>query len=399
MTKVITPEAPASAPVTQDKQAKAASEATTTTKAAAKVETSKTVAPKKPQMRRNPAPVHEKLTDPLALTFTPRAWVKIVYMRDRGKSEVSGFGISHPDDPFLITDFRLVPQVNTSMFTEFLDNALANYLEDMVIDEKIPPARCIRVWIHTHPSMSPTPSSHDEETFKRVNASSTWGVMCIIADDKEYARLRVNNAEGMSGQKELSVHMDLRTPFEGVTAEDYEAWEQEYCNSVSIGTSPSLVADAGDWRRNVGDGYDPRFHEWNRDDYNPGTADDLDIDGLLDGETVCYMELAEDGWFYVYTNQYWLQYGAEQEVLCEITDSLLDAEDVSHFPPHDWGTIVWSADGTPVMYTKCGDDHFLNEMREPEETVQERLIKDHDERKHSRKRHPSARHSRPGKAD
>jgi len=349
--------------------------------------------PVKATPKKHPAPELPLDSDPDELVFTPRTWAKVVYLRDRGKSEVSGFGISHPDDPFRIIDFRLVPQVNTAAFTEFLDKALANYVEDMAIDEKIGPARCMRIWIHTHPNMTPTPSGHDEETFKRVNSASSWGIMCIIANDKEYARLRVNNVEGMSGERELRVCYDIRTPFEGVTVEDYEAWEKEYCDTVLIGLGPVATADTSSdrWDGRVWDGsvagYRERYEAWACSggdvDYpglSPEDDSDFDLDGLLTSEVVCKMEEEQDGWFYVFTEQYWLQYGSEKEVYCVLRETLMGVDDVSQFPPHDWGTVVWTQDGTPLMYTKGGDDHALNEMRPQfEETVQERLAKDDDD--------------------
>ena len=41
-----------------------------------------------------------------ALRFTPYAWAKLLYLRDRGDSEVGGFGITSRDDLLLVKDVR-----------------------------------------------------------------------------------------------------------------------------------------------------------------------------------------------------------------------------------------------------------------------------------------------------
>ena len=43
-----------------------------------------------------------------ALRFSPYAWAKLLYLRDRGDTEVGGFGISCPEDLLLVEDVRLV---------------------------------------------------------------------------------------------------------------------------------------------------------------------------------------------------------------------------------------------------------------------------------------------------
>jgi len=317
----------------------------------------------KPKPKEDPVPKHIREKSPTALTFTPRAWAKLAYMRDRGTSEVSGFGISHPNDPMLITDFRLVEQINTSTFTEFVDKALANYVEDMAINEKIGPARCFRVWIHTHPNMSPTPSGHDESTFARVNGESSWGVMCVVADTKEYARLIVNNAEGMSVQRELSVRLGLYTPFDAVTEDDYKAWEQEYLDKVSVRSYDLSSSSSGFGA--YGYEYGSRWGCWDdmpgeagiNDQASDDAADDIeDLEYFIEGEVVQAMNHGPDGFCYLFTDNLWLAYGSEHEVMCDIGDTLMRVSDAGRFPPHDWGQVEWSDNAEPIMRTRFGDD-------------------------------------------
>ena len=57
-----------------------------------------------PTPRADPVPEYTPQTN--LLMVSPYAWAKLIYMRDRGSSEVSGFGISRSeDDPLFIIDF------------------------------------------------------------------------------------------------------------------------------------------------------------------------------------------------------------------------------------------------------------------------------------------------------
>lgn len=329
--------------------------------------------PRQPIKRANPVPVHKKQSIPTDLTIDPRTLAKIIYMRDRGSSEVSGFGISHPDDPFYVIDFKLVPQINTGTFTEFLDKALANYLEDMVVSG-VKPARCLRIWIHTHPGMGPSPSSHDEATFKRVNEDSSWGVMCVVADTTEYARLLVHNEEGMDGSKELKVVVALDEVFEGVTDEDYKAWEDEYCENVAFGDAPSVVEE---YQHCGHYGITWQEQAW-RDDDLVGPSKHA-----INGEIVHQMKQESDTYFYVYTDKFWFQFGHREEVICDVGQTLLKVTDISGYDAHDWGDVIWNGD-EPIMYYQSGEDHDLNfrfdEIEEAEAVEDEDEEEQHGEK-------------------
>ena len=45
-----------------------------------------------------------------SLRFSPYAWGKLLYLRDRGETEIGGFGLSAADDPLLIHDILTVKQ-------------------------------------------------------------------------------------------------------------------------------------------------------------------------------------------------------------------------------------------------------------------------------------------------
>ena len=88
--------------------------------------------------------------------------------------------------------------------------------------------RIARIWVHTHPGDSASPSGTDEETFARCFGSTDWAIMFILAQGGEtYARLALNS--GPKGQLLLPVEIDFSRPFRG--SEEIE-WEEEYVMSV-----------------------------------------------------------------------------------------------------------------------------------------------------------------------
>ena len=105
------------------------------------------------------------------LRFTPLAWAKLVFLRDCGRSEIGGFGISSFDDPMLVQDVQLVRQRCTIATVEFDDEAVADFFDEQV-DQGRTPGEFGRLWLHTHPGDSPLPSGTDEDTLDRCFAGA-----------------------------------------------------------------------------------------------------------------------------------------------------------------------------------------------------------------------------------
>jgi proteasome lid subunit RPN8/RPN11 len=163
------------------------------------------------------------------LRFAPTAWAKLLYFRDRGESEIGGFGITLADDLLRIEEFCTVRHQTSIATIVFDDLAVADFFEAQV-DRGRAPAQFARIWLHTHPGTSPLPSGTDEETFERVFGRCDWAVMFIIArGGRCYARLRFNTGPG--GQLEIPVAVDYRLAF-GPSAQ--EAWEAEYLANVDF---------------------------------------------------------------------------------------------------------------------------------------------------------------------
>ena len=167
------------------------------------------------------------------LRFTPWAWAKLVFLRDLGPTEVGGFGISAADDLLLIEDIRLVRQRCSSVTVQFDDAAVADFFDEMV-DLGLPPERFARVWIHTHPGNSASPSGVDEETFVRSFGGSDWALMFILAQGGQTtARLRFHVGPG--GDCELPVDVDFSCDF---AAPNRAAWKEEYQGCVCLPPPP-----------------------------------------------------------------------------------------------------------------------------------------------------------------
>ena len=157
------------------------------------------------------------------LRLTPTAWAKLVYLRDAGPTEIGGFGISSAADLLLIEDLCLVKQQCDAASVVFDDEAVADYF-DRQVDQGRSPEQFARVWVHTHPGNSPSPSSTDEETFSRVFGSCDWSVMLILArGGNSYARLQVGTEVRLAA--EIDVTVDYQLPFD---ASDQQAWQAEY---------------------------------------------------------------------------------------------------------------------------------------------------------------------------
>ena len=163
------------------------------------------------------------------LRFSPTAWGKLLFFRDRGESEIGGFGITGADDLLRIEEFCTVKQETTVASIAFDDAAVADFFETQV-DTGRRPEQFARVWLHTHPGNSAQPSGTDEATFCRVFGRCQWAVLFILARNGQcYARLRFNTGPG--GEILIPLGVDYRLPF-GPGA--FEAWEAEYKANVRI---------------------------------------------------------------------------------------------------------------------------------------------------------------------
>jgi len=165
------------------------------------------------------------------LRFSPTAWAKLLYFRDKSDNEIGGFGITRADDLLFVQDFVTVKQDVTGVSVKFDDAAVADFF-DSQIDLSRKPEQFARIWLHTHPGNSPEPSIIDEETFTRVFGNCHWAMMFVLAQNsRTYARLRFNVGPG--GQILLPLEVNYGCDF---AATDHLLWDAEYEANITAGT-------------------------------------------------------------------------------------------------------------------------------------------------------------------
>lgn len=180
------------------------------------------------------------------LTFSPLAWLKLLFFCHAGDMEIGGFGIAAANDLLYVEDFRTVRQQATPVSVRFFDDAVADFY-DQQVDAGLPPARFARLWIHTHPADSVTPSSVDEGTFARTFGRSDWAVMAILGrTGRTYARLAFQAGPG--GQVEIPTHVDWAAwpawlaAHGGTLAAHVAQWQQEYAAHIQLVLDSSIFA-------------------------------------------------------------------------------------------------------------------------------------------------------------
>lgn len=164
------------------------------------------------------------------------AWLKLRLFLHADDVEVGGFGISAANDLLYVEEFVTVKQSVTLATVEFDDVSVADHF-DACIDRGIVPARCGRIWLHTHPGSSAEPSLTDERTFARVFGHCDWALMGIVArGGASFARIRF--AAGPGGETSVPVRVDWeRCPKElldreGKLDELFSAWMDEYGRNI-----------------------------------------------------------------------------------------------------------------------------------------------------------------------
>lgn len=182
------------------------------------------------------------------LKFTPYAWAKMIFMRDKGDTEVGAFGISDPNDPLLIVDIKLVPQKCSSAYVEFEDTGVADFFEDC-FDAGLALTQYGRIWIHTHPSGVHSPSGTDENTFYKCFGRCDWAVMYILSKDgHDFCALQYNTKPGCRVElKDTTIDYSSDFP-----QSDRNAWKEEYDRCVQKNICNSAVSYGNVWN---GDDY------------------------------------------------------------------------------------------------------------------------------------------------
>ena len=86
---------------------------------------------KKTLIQNNTSLEYERPREPV-LRFSPTAWAKLTFFRDYGDTEISGFGITDPDDLLCVRDFQTIKQQATVASISLDDEAASTFFEDQV---------------------------------------------------------------------------------------------------------------------------------------------------------------------------------------------------------------------------------------------------------------------------
>ncbi len=168
-----------------------------------------------------------KMTFADTLRFTAYAYAKLLYMRDRGPTEVAGYATTSTDDPLLVTDIRLIQQKCTSVDFDFDTNDMIEDVEQ-TLDDGLCPWMTHNILCHSHPGNDPSPSPTDEKNFQKAFSHPHWSIMFIIAkNNTAYCRLKINIGPGV--EKQLKVEVDFSQEFQ---ASDHLKWDKEYKDKV-----------------------------------------------------------------------------------------------------------------------------------------------------------------------
>lgn len=93
--------------------------------------------------------------------------------------------ITGTEDPMYVTDFDFILQECTSVKTDFDTDAQNEWMQNRLLSGENPD-NFARIWAHTHPGPSASPSTTDWETFQEVMGDAAWGVMLILGTGNEF---------------------------------------------------------------------------------------------------------------------------------------------------------------------------------------------------------------------
>ena len=308
-----------------------------------------------------------------ALRFSPRAWAKLIWLRDRGNTEISVFGVSRLTDLLYVEDVKIIKQVASVATFDFDEAYLNHYLVDMV-QAGHQPCEVFRIWIHTHPGGA-SPSGVDIETFDRTTKNADWGVMCIVGkDDAKYARLRLRVSDGaIAVDVELDVKVDWSGEFVGVANENAQKWNAEYkeCVSHRVVTPHVVVGGHQGYRQGMDCGwYDAWDVPYGEPEY-PGDsgflpekeadcpshdADD-GIDDDFGAQKVYLIEQDGSGDTIVYTEDYWFQYDGTPELKVTAEMEVTTPRSICDESPQFWGEVDWDPEDAKSFAIRVSIHH------------------------------------------
>ena len=159
--------------------------------------------------------------------FTPYAYAKMIYMRDKQANEVSCMAIT-PNTLNIIEELYFPRQEVQSAYVDIDEDGLALMCDELA-QKGLQPEQFMRIWIHTHPkSMGATPSGRDRQCMEESFSTPDWAIMMIFSQNGEsFAELRMNKPFLMT--QKLDIFVDYSSPF---PASNKAEWDKEYEKNV-----------------------------------------------------------------------------------------------------------------------------------------------------------------------
>ena len=139
------------------------------------------------------------------LVFGEEAWLKAMVWARAAEGEVTMMGVTRDKDSLYVEDVVLLEQEATGGSVDMYGGTLAAHMEKCAA-KGIEPRRCMRVWMHTHPSGVTGPSGTDWRTFRETFGGGDHAVMFIMCAETAWrcAKLAVV-WEGVRFESDLKV--------------------------------------------------------------------------------------------------------------------------------------------------------------------------------------------------
>lgn len=167
------------------------------------------------------------------LLINSGAWWKLSWLARTSKTEVSGIGILGSWPQMRMTDFQLVGQLATPGTTRFTHDGWFDHQEKYG-DAKIDVNVYSRVWVHTHPGESATPSGVDRKTWETQFGLFPWAIMLIVARGGQWhCEIRVK-------EPFLVSDCDVQT-YDGKYVADTDLWVAERGALVALEPPPATI--------------------------------------------------------------------------------------------------------------------------------------------------------------
>ncbi len=163
--------------------------------------------------------------------LTPYAFAKLQFWRDAGDTEITCFAVdvARTDGSILIVDYIMPGHDATVVSVDIEADDLADLMEEAAA-AGIDAARLTRLWQHTHPGDSASPSSVDEAQCREF-AGGDWHAMLILAKGGEwYARIDVAGPVPHSTLCDVRIDWQADSPaVDDFTRKEWQATYDDRC--------------------------------------------------------------------------------------------------------------------------------------------------------------------------